>query len=65
MLRGLDLHHAYNPYEFAGGKAFFLGANSTTDPTHGGVGYPGVDGETSVMSTRRGQQTDSLLLTRW
>jgi hypothetical protein len=35
----------YNPYEFRGGDAFYLGANPTSDPANGGSGYPGIDGE--------------------
>ena len=35
----------YNPYEFQGGNAFYLGATSSTDPSHGGTGFSGIDGE--------------------
>ena len=37
--------NAYNPYQFNGGNAYYVGANRTTDPANGGSGYPGIGGE--------------------
>jgi hypothetical protein len=36
---------SYNPYEFFGGNAFYVGANPSSDPANGGSGYPGIFGE--------------------
>ena len=37
----------YNPYEYfqPGSNTYYVGANPSTDPAKGGLGYPGIDGE--------------------
>lgn len=40
-----DFVDAYNPYEYLGGNAWYVGANPTTNPANRGSGYPGIEGE--------------------
>ena len=35
----------YNPYQFQGPNAFYLGANNLTNPANGGSGFSGIVGE--------------------
>ena len=35
----------YNPYSYQGNNAFYSGANSTSNPSNGGSGLTGIDGE--------------------
>jgi hypothetical protein len=36
--------NVYNPFQYLDNNAWYQGANSSTDPGNGGVGYPGMDG---------------------
>jgi hypothetical protein len=45
IITGGGSEGTYNPYEFYGPNAYYVGANPGTDPANSGPGYPGINGE--------------------